>query len=122
MPSAAVCVTGLERSFGEIGANIREGVYTMLGPNVSVFGVTPPQANWSVVASLLPLRAVEPSRGPCWSDHVRNATIAWMHCDFRLRGGDCRISFLQQLCDLAQVHDFDRMEPMSPNAPRFLCD
>ena len=36
---AAVCLTGLERSFVEVGLNVREGLFTMLrGAVVSVFG------------------------------------------------------------------------------------
>ena len=37
----AVCLTGLERSFEEIGANVREGVFSMFGGSVEFFGVHP---------------------------------------------------------------------------------
>ena len=34
----AVCLTGLERSFEEIGANVREGVFSMLGGSAARLG------------------------------------------------------------------------------------
>lgn len=101
----AVCLTGLERSFEEIGANVREGVFRMLGRDVTFFGVRPTNSSWRSVQQLLPMSAVESQRGRCWSDEVQTATVSWMHCDFRLRAGDCRLSFLQALCDLAQCED-----------------
>ena len=100
----AVCLTGLERSFEEIGGNVREGVYAMLGPNVTFFGVRPANSTWASVHELLHMHSA-PTRGRCWSDAVQAKTINWMHCDFRMRAGDCRLSFLQALCDLAQCED-----------------
>jgi hypothetical protein len=101
----AVCLTGLERSFAEIGANVREGVFGMLGKEVTFFGVRPANSTWASVHELLPMAVVEPQRGRCWSDDMQAATVAWMHCDFRLRAGDCRLSFLQALCDLSHCED-----------------
>ena len=53
-PEHAVCLTGLERSFAEIGGNVREGVYRLLGPRVTWFGVKPPHDAWSTIHTLLP--------------------------------------------------------------------
>jgi hypothetical protein len=102
---SAVCLTGLERSFAEIGANVREGVLGMLGARTSFFGVRPANASWDSIAELLPMVDLQVQRGHCWSREVQDRTITWMHCDFRLRGGDCRLSFLQALCDLSQCED-----------------
>ena len=97
---AAVCLTGLERSFVEVGLNVREGLFTMLrGAVVSVFGVQPANDAWKEIPALIPLHAVAMQQ-PCWTPSVQNETIRWMHCDMRLRKGDCRLSFLQALCDL----------------------
>ena len=57
----AVCLTGLERSFEEIGANVREGVFSMLGPSVEFFGVHPVNSTWASITSLLPMRVLERS-------------------------------------------------------------
>ena len=97
---AAVCLTGLERSFVEVGLNVREGLFTMLrGAVVSVFGVQPAKDAWKEIPTLIPLHGVAMQQ-PCWTPSVQNETIRWMHCDMRLRKGDCRLSFLQALCDL----------------------
>ena len=54
-PLHAVCITGQERSFGEIGANVREGVLRMLGtPRVAFFGVKPVNDPWTGLQTLLP--------------------------------------------------------------------
>lgn len=112
MVHAAVCLTGMERSFAEVGANVREGLLHLLGDVHTVqhtvfFGVRPPSDSWSSVRKLLPLSDERLEvQTKCWSGAAQNATIAWMHCDFRLRGGDCRLSFLQAMCDL------DRCEAM----------
>lgn len=101
----AVCVTGQERSFLEIGANIREGVLTMLAGSVTFFGVRPRNETWAQINRLLPMARVETQRGPCWSARAANTTFGWMHCDFRYRTGDCRLNFLQSLCDLRQCEE-----------------
>ena len=95
----AVCLTGLSRSFDEIGANVREGVLTLLGtPAVAFFGVRPPQDPWYQIQRLLPMHAIETQKR-CWTAELFNLTTPWMTCDMRGRG-DCRKSFLQELCDL----------------------
>ena len=95
----AVCITGLSRSFDEIGANVREGVMTLLWtPAVAFFGVRPPQDAWYQIQRLLPMHAIETQKR-CWTDELFNLTTPWMACDMRGRG-DCRKSFLQELCDL----------------------
>jgi hypothetical protein len=97
----AVCITGAERSFGEIGANVREGVLRMLGtPRVAFFGVKPTEEAWDAVQRLLPLTAMMPQR-KCWDAEDLNVTIRWVHCDLRGRATDCRVSFIQTMCDLA---------------------
>ena len=100
-PTAAVCLTGLERSFAEIGLNVREGLFTLLNSSrtVSFFGVRPINDEWKEIPALLPLHGIAVQQ-PCWSAAAQNNTIAWMHCDMRLRKGDCRLAFLQALCDM----------------------
>ena len=59
-PRVAVCLTGLQRSFPEIGHNIKEGIYHMAGPGAEIdfFGVKPPEDDWSAIRQLLPMRAI----------------------------------------------------------------
>lgn len=102
----AVCLTGLERSFAEIGANIREGLFGLFdedpsGSSVVIFGIKPQNATWTSIHWLLPIHSLA-EQLPCWSAAEANTTFRWMHCDFRLRRGDCRLSFLQSLCDQQQ--------------------
>ena len=66
-PLHAVCITGQERSFGEIGANVREGVLRMLGtPRVAFFGVKPVNDPWTGLQKLLPLTTVI-AQHKCWA-------------------------------------------------------
>ena len=103
----AVCLTGSERSFVEIGANIRQGVYTSLdSAAVAFFGVRPRDESWGLIRQLLPMNEVQLQEPPCFNQSVLNTTVSWLHCDFSGRSGDCRANFLQMLCDLAQC---DRM-------------
>ena len=96
---SAVCLTGLERSFVEIGGNIREAVSLLLGENITYFGVRPRIAGWHMVRAMLPFETVEPQTA-CHNSSTMDLTFKWFHCDMRLRAGDCRRSFLQALCDL----------------------
>ena len=104
--STAVCLTGMERSFAEIGGNIREGLLSLLdaSTSVTIFGVRPRHDPWSSLNVLLPMHQVE-TQSRCWSGVAQNFTIGWMHCDFRMRAGDCRLSFLQALCDLNRCEE-----------------
>ena len=99
----AVCLTGLERSFTEVGNNVREGLLTLLGsPNFTIFGVRPAQDPWGLIHRLLPVDIVELQRKPsCWSKADFNLTTRWMHCDMKSRSTDCRAGFLTMLCDLS---------------------
>ena len=61
----AVCLTGLQRAFPEIGSNIREATTHLLGagPTSStatfeVFGVKPQNESWAAIETLLPLQRV----------------------------------------------------------------
>jgi len=105
MPAAAVCITGAERSFGEIGDNIRRAVLHSLGsPDIVWFGVKPPGGDsWATIPKLLPIARVA-SQQRCYSQLDLNVTVSWMHCDFRGRTGDCRKNALQELCDLQQCN------------------
>ena len=97
----AVCLTGEERSFGEVGGSIQAGLRALSG-SVHVFGVRPARnGSWAIIPRLLPLVAVE-AQERCFTPLEANLTIGWMHCDFHGRTGDCRLSFLQALCDLAR--------------------
>ena len=55
-PRAAVCLTGLERSFREIGGNVKEGLYHLLPADTEIFGVRPNSAfTITNVSSSIPL-------------------------------------------------------------------
>ncbi len=98
----AVCLTGLERSFSEVGNNVREGLLHLLGsPRFIIFGVRPIADPWHQIRRLLPVDHIELQRPSCWSGADVNLTRAWMHCDMKSRGSDCLLGFLQMLCDLA---------------------
>ena len=60
----AVVLTGMERSFAEIGANVREGLFGALasasgveGSSATFFGVRPPNDTWDAIRLLLPIAA-----------------------------------------------------------------
>ena len=95
-----VCLTGNERSFSEIGHNVREGVLRMHGtPSIAFVGVRPANDAWPLIRRLLPLDTVAVQR-QCWTPPMLNTTASWLRCDMRGRPHDCRASFLQQLCDM----------------------
>ena len=102
----AICLTGGERSFGEIGHNVREGMLHSLGTAaVTLFGVRPSYDSWTTVRRLLPLHDSTHTlqvQERCFTDAMLNLTITWLHCDMRGRSGDCRASALQELCDLSR--------------------
>ena len=84
---------------------MREGVYRLLGPRVT-FGVV---ARITTVDDphRPPLAAVE-RQAACWSAAQANETISWPTALARWDEiGDCRLGFLQSLCDL-QVRGGDR--------------
>jgi hypothetical protein len=98
--SHAVCVTGLERSFTEIGDNVRHAILRFLGtPAITFLGVQPVNDSWSTIHKLLPMHAIEP-QFPCTGEAEFNFTASWLHCDMKSRRTDCCRSFLQMLCDL----------------------
>ena len=97
---AAICLTGLQRSFPEIGENIREAVRHMLGGAFEVFGVKPPNETWATIRRLLPLQRIEP-QVPCeraLSPHLAQYYHCHQHGRSRARG--CTANFVQELCDL----------------------
>ena len=103
-PEFAACLTGPARSFSEIGVNVREGTLRMLRASPALFGVRPESDPWTLLRSLMPFEAVSIQK-ICWSMTQLNSTIDWLHCDMRARpGADCRVSFLQTLCDLAECN------------------
>lgn len=108
----AICLTGGERSFGEIGQNVREGVLHSLGTAaVTLFGVRPSYDSWTTVRRLLPLHDSTHTlqvQERCFTDGMFNLTITWLHCDMRGRSGDCRASALQELCDLSRCEQMIR--------------
>ena len=69
----AVCLTGMERSFAEIGANIREGLARLLGAatlrdEAVFFGVRPAHDPWTEVRALLPFADARlETQRRCWS-------------------------------------------------------
>ena len=102
----AICLTGSERSFVEIGQNVREGTLRSLGTAaVTLFGVRPPHEDWTTIRRLLPMYEgihTLQQQQPCFTDAMLNLTKSWLHCNFHGRTGDCRASALQELCDLAR--------------------
>ena len=108
----AICLTGGERSFGEIGQNVREGMLHSLGTAaVTLFGVRPSYDPWTTVRRLLPLHDSAHTlqvQERCFTGAMLNLTITWLHCDMRGRSGDCRASALQELCDLSRCEQMIR--------------
>ena len=92
----AVCLTGMERSFSEVGGNIREAVQALLGtPSASIrfFGVRPVNDTWSYIFRWLPMQRVE------LQEWCTDPVPSWYSCNAHGRN-DCRHNFLQELCDL----------------------
>ncbi|KAL1499670.1 hypothetical protein AB1Y20_011867 [Prymnesium parvum] len=94
----AVCLTGMERSFSEIGWNIHEAVHHLLRtPNASVhfFGVRPANDSWKYVRSWFAFEEISLQR------YCTVPVPRWYGCQEHGRT-DCRHSFVQELCDLDQ--------------------
>eukprot|EP00966_Prymnesium_polylepis_P227873 5273143-Prymnesium_polylepis.1 len=92
----AVCLTGMERSFSEIGGNIREAVHHLLGTpaaKVVIFGVRPVNDSWTHINSWLSFQRVEPQI------YCTVPVPRWYGCQAHGRS-DCRHNFVQELCDL----------------------
>ena len=92
----AVCLTGMERSFSEIGGNIHHAVHSLFGtPLASIvfFGVRPVNDSWHHIQSWLPMQQVE-LQTDCPIPVPR-----WYGCQAHGRT-DCRHNFVQELCDL----------------------
>ena len=74
---AAICLTGMERSFAEIGANVREGVISLLGDSHTVrhavyFGVRPPFDECTSVRQLLPFAEAHlETQRRCWTSGMQ---------------------------------------------------
>lgn len=92
----AVCLTGMERSFSEIGGNIHAAVYSLLGTpaaQIVFFGVKPANDTWQHIHSWLPLQRVEEQ------DYCTVPVPRWYGCQAHGRV-ECRHNFVQELCDL----------------------
>ena len=64
-PRSAVCLTGLQRSFPEIGGSIKEAVDYLLPPRArEIFGVRPADDPWDAVQRLLPMQSLV-TQAPC---------------------------------------------------------
>merc|ERR1719183_1238027 len=60
-PRAAICLTGLQRSFPEVGGNIKEALGSLLTLDATeIFGVRPATDPWDAIRRLLPLHRVVP--------------------------------------------------------------
>lgn len=91
-----VCLTGLERSFSEVGSNIVTALYHLLATpssSVSLFGVRPANDSWIHVRAELSFERLE-VQAAC-----EVGVPAWYGCQAHGRG-DCRHNFVQELCDL----------------------
>ena len=105
---AAICLTGLERSFdASVAANIRTSVLAPLAAAASplrLFGVQPANASWAQVLTHLTPHDVAPQR-PCRAAATA-PQLAWYTCKRGGGGGasqaaDCGRWFVQELCDLS---------------------
>lgn len=103
----AVCVTGLTRSFAEIGAGVRSRVFGLLAGSAShvrieTFGVRPANDTWSSVrAHLGPFSGLE-KQVPCRP--AGEPLPAFFTCQrgrTTHRMDTCTSSFVQMQCDLA---------------------
>ena len=98
----AVCITGLEREYSEIRTNLRRAVFGLLNrsavhTDVRIFGVRPPNDNWTNVLSDLPFQAVGMQQ---WSFcYPQNISLPfWFTCSRggkTTRMGVCTRSFMQ---------------------------
>ena len=56
----------------------------------------------ATIHRLLPLSEVTLQR-QCTESHNKaevNVTVHWLHCDMSKRASDCRVAFVQSMCDL----------------------
>ena len=99
----AVCLTGLQRDFDVIGANVRHFLLDLVGggSELTMFGVQPEGESWWAIRRLLPLHMSEPQAPLCIPWYTNSSDVPWYHCSSRGRA-HCERNFLQALCDLAQ--------------------
>jgi len=111
LPSQAVCVTGLERSFPEFSMNLRASLETLLGARgadgrlkmplervADWFGVRPASDPWATVRVALPPLRTEAIQTSC------NVPLPpWFSAYARSHSArhQFAVSFVQSLCDLA---------------------
>ena len=116
LPRHAVCISGMERSFAEMGDNVRQAVIHFFGTaQITWFGNQPANDDWLTIRRLLPMHVIEPQSqcdGP--GTPILNETVRWLSCDLRGRAVDCRRSFVQMLCDaehcerMIRAHEVER--------------
>ena len=99
----ALCATGLERSFSEIGRNVAGALRELNSSGaLHIFGVVPANASWSpaVYSLLSPSRVA--AQTPCHAP-AGPRDLKWFTCTRgggTTRGGRCADTFVQSLCDL----------------------
>jgi hypothetical protein len=119
-PRSAVCLTGLQRSFPEIGGSIKEAVDYLLPPRArEIFGVRPADDPWDAVQRLLPMQSLV-TQAPCHHNlslSLRSYYFCHQHGRKRAKGPGCAVaeggeltvsaehcgcmqSMVQELCDL----------------------
>ena len=77
-------------------------LYALGTPAITFVGIRPRDDPWTEILRLLPVEVIEVSSAtPCYSPAELNVTISWLSCDSWFRRGDCRVSALDELCDLA---------------------
>ena len=105
----AVCVTGLEREYPEISRNIDRAIFGLLNRTAAqtvtrVFGVRPPNDNWTHAMAALRFEAVGlQSWSYCYPADM--PLPFWFTCSRNggtSRMGVCTRSFMQVMCDLEQ--------------------
>ena len=94
LPRVAVCLTGQERSFGEVGDNIKEWLDHLVGQPQIMFGVKPSEEPWESIQGTFHFDVIEPQLA-CPGVVVP----AWYTCNNYGRG-NCKRNFVQELCDL----------------------
>ena len=99
MPSLAVCVTGLERSFKEIRSNIEQAVLSASGyDKVLLFGVRPSNDPWKTALGW-PFTAVATQRLCVGEEALPNAS-SFYPFDYSGPSGRTVRHFVLELCDL----------------------
>ena len=113
----AICFTGQERGFVEIGRALRDAVANFHGnESATYFGVRPTNDSWSAMKELIPFSHIW-DQEHCYSQEEIEVTVSWLHCDLTGRTSDCRVGFLQMLCDMQRCEAMIEAEERQTGSP-----